>query len=130
MTVGLKPTRPWTDPRTACRARTSRPPRPSCGRDRRPSWCTDREDRSWPSRRGKVRILDEPHQVSEWIGHGRHPNRLPHILNGRLEGCPLANEVLDRFFYIGNAPVCDRASGARLDALGIRIEPELVASNV
>src|SRR6267378_3309036 len=80
--------------------------------------------------RGEMRVLDEPHQISKRIGDRRDPNSLADILNGRLEGRALANKVLDRFFDVWDTPVCDRAPRTRPDSFGIRIETELVATDV
>src|ERR1700704_6355508 len=80
--------------------------------------------------RCEVRVLDESHQISKRIGDGRHPNSLADILDRRLERRAGANKVLDRFLDVGDTPVRHRASRSRPDSLGIRIQPELEATDV
>src|SRR6266446_1650170 len=79
---------------------------------------------------GEMWVLNEPHEIPEWIGHRRDPDAFADVLNGRLEHGAGARKVLDRFLCIRDAPVRDAPARPGFHTFRIRIQAELKAANV
>ena len=77
-----------------------------------------------------MRILDQADQVAERIGDRGDSDSFTHVLHRRHGSCTGRDKMLGSAFNLGDAPVRNTTAAASTGYGLIRIQPQLVTSDV